>query len=763
MHTTRSKLNIVVFLALAVGVLFFIGLAPFPAFATEPRQNADAKGFAGSQSCRECHERFYQLWSTSFHGLAMQPYSEVLAQDKLTPQKEDVVIGSYRYRAEIGRGQGWVLEKGPGGTKRYPMEHALGGKNVFYFLTPLEKGRLQTLPVAYDVNRKEWIDMAASGVRHFPGDQRPEAPFNWKEWPYTFNTACYSCHVSQLSTNYDLKTDTYHTVWTEPGINCETCHGPSAEHNAIARATPKGQALADPKIISTKTMTTEQRNHLCASCHAKTTAPLTLSYPPGGRFFDHFDLVTLENPDYYPDGRDLGENYTTTSWLMSPCVKSGKLDCMHCHTSSGRYRFKKPEDANKACLPCHEERVNSAPAHTHHEAESPGSQCISCHMPMTSFARMNRSDHSMLPPAPAATMAYHSPNACNICHTDKDAAWADKLVREWRARDYQAPLLRRAGLIDAARKRDWSRLEEMLHYITSPDRDEVFAASLIRLIPLTPDPQFAQTLLKAAGDSSPLVRAAALESLAMIPSQQSLQAIVGANTDELRLVRIRAAAALSAYPDLKVGGEYGESIKKADAEHVTSLLARPDQWSSHYNLGNYYLNRGELKEAISCYDRALTIEPRAVMVLVNGSIAYSRMGDLPKCEESLQKALRTSPENGAALFNMGLLKAELNDPRLAESYLKAALKHDPQMAQAAYNLCIITSKDRINDAVAWCRKATELSPQNPEYSYTLAFYLNQQGERDQAVNLLKAIIEKHPAYRDAVMLLGEISQTERRP
>ena len=61
MHTTRSKLNIVVFLALAVGVLFFIGLAPFPAFATEPRQNADAKGFAGSQSCRECHERFYQL------------------------------------------------------------------------------------------------------------------------------------------------------------------------------------------------------------------------------------------------------------------------------------------------------------------------------------------------------------------------------------------------------------------------------------------------------------------------------------------------------------------------------------------------------------------------------------------------------------------------------------------------------------------------------------------------------------------------------
>jgi hypothetical protein len=165
MHTTRSKLNIVILLGLAVGVLCFCDLTPFPAFGTEPRRNPETKGFAGSVSCRECHERFYQLWSTSFHGLAMQPYSDALAQEKLTPQEDDVVVGSFRYRAEIGKGQGWVLEKGHGGTKKYPMEHTLGGKNVFYFLTPLEKGRLQTLPVAYDVNRKEWMDMAASTLR----------------------------------------------------------------------------------------------------------------------------------------------------------------------------------------------------------------------------------------------------------------------------------------------------------------------------------------------------------------------------------------------------------------------------------------------------------------------------------------------------------------------------------------------------------------------------------------------------------------------
>jgi tetratricopeptide (TPR) repeat protein len=112
---------------------------------------------------------------------------------------------------------------------------------------------------------------------------------------------------------------------------------------------------------------------------------------------------------------------------------------------------------------------------------------------------------------------------------------------------------------------------------------------------------------------------------------------------------------------------------------------------------------------------------------------------------------------------MGLLKAEQNDPKGAEQYLKKALKVDPQMAQAAYNLCVITSKDRINEAVGYCKKAAELRPQEPRYTYTLAFYLNQKGDRNEAVRTLQALIEKYPGYKEAEMLLGEISKKEKRP
>jgi tetratricopeptide (TPR) repeat protein len=709
--------------------------------------------YIGSPSCRECHEKFYQLWSKSRHGKAMQPYTPEFAKAELTPQHEDIVIKKNKYRADLKSGM--VVEIGPKGIKKYKIEHVLGGKNVYYFLTTLEKGRLQTLPVAYDVNKKEWLDTAASGVRHIPGEE-PGHPVDWKDSPYTFNTACYGCHVSQLSTNYDPKTDTYNTTWTEPGINCETCHGLAGEHNRIAKATPKGQPLPEFRLIRTKTMTKEQRNDLCSSCHAK-ASPLTIEYKPGERFFDHFDLVTLEDPDFYPDGRDLGENFTMTSWRMSPCAKSGKLDCMHCHTSSGRYRFKK-EKFNDACMPCHEDKVKNPTEHTHHPAESEGSECISCHMPMTAFARMNRSDHSMLPPAPAATSEYKSPNACNLCHSDKNAQWADKCVRQWRPRDYQSPALYRAGLIDAARKRDWSRIAEMLDYISSKDRDEVFATSLIRLISSLQDQKVLPALLISAKDPSPLVRAASVQALGLIPTTESLQALVEATSDEYRLVRVRAAAGIAAFPPMTAPPVYQAQLSKANEEYLASISARPDQWTSHFNMGNYQLGRGETKQAVASYQKALKLEPQAVMAMVNSSIAYAQIGEAGKAEKSLQEALNIAPDNAAANFNMGLVKAEKKELKQAEKYLNQAIKSDPQMAQAAYNLCIITAKDRISEAVTWCRQAAKLRPQEPRYAFTLAFYLNQKGDKDEAIRTLREIIEKYPGYKDAGMLLRDISK-----
>ena len=88
--------------------------------------------------------------------------------------------------------------------------------------------------------------------RHAPLRDRRDEALYWKERAYTFNTSCFSCHVSQLSKNYDLATDSYHTTWAEPGINCETCHGPAGEHVQVFAGLAPGLTPADCKIVSVR-------------------------------------------------------------------------------------------------------------------------------------------------------------------------------------------------------------------------------------------------------------------------------------------------------------------------------------------------------------------------------------------------------------------------------------------------------------------------------------------------------------------------------
>jgi tetratricopeptide (TPR) repeat protein len=711
--------------------------------------------YAGTQSCRECHEKFYQLWAPSHHGLAMQPFTAELFRTKLTPQAGDLVIGGLSYRVEFDGKEGWIRESGPKDTAKYPIDHAMGGKNVYYFLTSMDRGRLQVLPLAYDVQRKSWFDTAASGIRHFRDIE--EEPVEWKDPEYTFNTSCWGCHVSQFARNYDLKTDTYNSAWREPGINCEACHGSAVEHVRVCREAEPGKSPKDLKIdvIGPPKYSKKISGDACSVCHAK-GAPLTVSYQPGDAFFDHFDLGILDQPDYYPDGRDLGENYTYTQWLMSPCAKSGQVDCMHCHTSSGRYRFK-GDPNNGVCMPCHAGKVENVSAHTHHPKGSPGSQCTSCHMPMTEFARMRRSDHSMLPPTPAVTMAYQSPNACNLCHTDKDAAWADGWVRKWHRKDYQAPVLQRASLIDAARKRDWKKLPAMLKYLESDGRDAVFAASIIRLLRPCFDDRKWPVLGRALNDPSPLVRSSAAESLGDRVDETTLKALSPVLRDASRLVRIRAASALASVPRQRMDSETATAFDKAAAEFKATLDARPDHWASHYNLGSFYLSQQNHKQASAFYENAIRLQPRAIQPYVNISFAYNALGQNDKGIQSLRKARELDPKSLEANLNLGLLLGEMGQVEEAAAYLKEAAALDPRSAVAAYNLGVIQANlGKLDSAIDSLRRAYRLEPENPNYGYSLAFYLRQGGYEADSIAVLQRIVRQNPIPIDAVSLLGEL-------
>ncbi len=708
--------------------------------------------YAGSESCIQCHEKFYQLWSTSHHGKAMQPLNAGFIKNEKLPDSEEFPIEGKIYKIAIGDSTMTMVEKDGDKTKNFEVVWALGGKNVYYFLTLLDKGKLQTIPLAYNLNLKCWYNNPQSAVRHFPEGPADEA-LPWMDRMYNFNSSCYSCHVSQLQTNYDIATDSYQSTWKEPGINCETCHGPSGRHVRLYQNAKEGEKPKELGLISTKLFTPDQHNWSCAPCHAK-MRPITPGYMPGDRYFDNYDLTVLDNVDFYPDGRDLGENYTYTGWLMNECNSNGQFHCVMCHTSSGRDRFK--NNPNDACKSCHAERVAGVVAHSGHKAGSPGAVCINCHMPKTMFGNMNRSDHSFRPPMPEATIKFNSPNACNLCHTGKSPEWANNIVKQRKNGNYQVETIKWATLLRDARQGEWKNLEKILEHISKEDLNEVVTASFVRTLANCNIEQKWPTLINALQSKSPLVRAAAASGLNGNTTSMAKSALLHACGDEYRLVRISAASSLAAFPKQQFTPEENTVLAKATAEYMTSVVSRPDDWSSHYNLGIFYQNQGDANKALDSYETAARLYPESLMPLINSSVLYSYIGNTAKAEENLMAAVQIDPKNEAANLNLGLLLAEQGKMADAKLALKSALEANPKQAVAAYNLSVISAKDNIREAVGYAKTAAGAMPEEPKYAYTLAFYQLQNNQKAEAIQTLKQVLKSNPRYLTAISFLADI-------
>jgi len=368
----------------------------------------------------------------------------------------------------------------------------------------------------------------------------------------------------------------------------------------------------------------------------------------------------------------------------------------------------------------------------------------------------------MRPPTPATTRLYNSPNACNLCHTNKDAAWSDKLVREWRKRDCQKPVLERAALISAARKQDWQALPDILAYLSGPNREEIHTASLVRLLADCPSDDKWPVLRQLTTDPSPLVRAAAAEALGGRLDQANVTALTTAAGDDYRLVRVRAATALANVPEEHLPEAQRPQVRKAMAELIDSMSARPDDMASHYNLGNFYMARNQMTDAAKEFQTASRLQPEALPPYVNVALAYNALGQNDKAEASLRRALSLDPTNSAANLNLGMLLAEVGRMPEAGQAFRAAFKGDPRSAQAAYNLGILLSKDQTQEALTWSRRAAELRPDNPQYGYTYSFFLYQAGQTEAALEAIRQVRQRFPAHEDSLVFEQQLLKDQQR-
>ena len=155
-----------------------------------------------------------------------------------------------------------------------------------------------------------------------------------------------------------------------------------------------------------------------------------------------------------------------------------------------------------------------------------------------------------------------------------------------------------------------------------------------------------------------------------------------------------------------------------------------------------------------------TLSGRNLEEISYSSMAYYALGEMENAEKSLRRAVKIAPENVPARLNLGMLLGEMGKEKEAEKEFRAAAKADPESAQAAYNLCVVTSKDRMDEAINWCRKATSLRPEEPRYGYTYAFLLDRKGDTAKATPVLRKIVDRNQPFPPAYALLGTIYEKQ---
>lgn len=366
--------------------------------------------YVGSQACRRCHQEIYDRWKkTPMANVVRDPREHPdaiipdLATDtvaKFTKADVDLVYGSLwkqRYFKRVG-------------NDYYPQ------------------------PAQWDVVNKMWRPYhVAKGTDwwepYYPSDnfQRPTS------------ATCDGCH----SVGFDIQT---HQV-AEWNVGCERCHGPGSEH----AAQPRRDNIQNPAR-----MDFVAANDTCIQCHSQ-GRPLEnpidghyydwpVGYNLGGHLEDHWQLEEHRLGEttftHFPDGTAHKNRMQGNDFVQSIMYHHG-VTCFTCHDVHGTNQYAQLRmPPQELCLSCHQPMSANGPreatieAHTHHAANSTGSQCIACHMPRieTTVANVSVRAHTFRFIGPEMTDKYKIPNACTDCHAGKTAAWAQASMRRWPAR-----------------------------------------------------------------------------------------------------------------------------------------------------------------------------------------------------------------------------------------------------------------------------------------------------------------------------------------
>jgi Cytochrome c554 and c-prime/Tetratricopeptide repeat len=640
-----------------------------------PVNKVSFSDFTGSESCKGCHQKEYDMWKNSTHAHAGgDPHNvNIIAKfnDKPLQFKDATVIpritkqGDYIF--DVLKGNKLLIT--------IHVDAVVGGGYMFggggqSFFTKFPDGSLRCLPFEFISKEDIWY-VALKNLKWVP-ITRDISMNDLENWlPYRFLGAvktadnCQNCHGSEILVEKDPKKDLYTTMYKTLQINCESCHGPGKKH--IELVTSKNFNGTDIGMKSLDTFSKDQSLAVCFQCHAIKDR-LSDGYLPGDNFNNYFStkLSLLDGNMFTPDGRVSQFAYQQNQ-LFSDCYVNGSMTCVDCHDPhSQKYRdiYGEPLSGrfdNGQCTDCHASMAKDPELHTKHKTGSAGNLCTSCHMPYLQHRvignklTLTRSDHVIPIPRPEFDSSIGIENACQKCHTDKSIAELQKEENKmWGEIKPHSPIV--SGIIRSAKVTEIDSAADLLlkpesnnsisqfmgmslfmKRFLSPDMPDLSDNIINRLISLSKSKDidvksFALMCIQLTSGSLPKFNKYLYEQLNQ------------AKGDELA-IRLRWSDAL-----YQIGYSYIVIKNYSDAVKVLhkALEIKPSSTDSWNMLGMAYIYAENYSQSIKAFDNSIKIDRFNTYAYFNISYAYRLAGDVSKSLQYIRTILSYDPDNAEA-------------------------------------------------------------------------------------------------------------------
>ena len=357
------------YVILLLVLLVYLGILLCSGFnhKTLPKSHFSDSLYAGSESCRSCHQAIYDSFIATAHNLTSSLATPKSIKGSFKPGKNHFPYNRFMEVVMEHKNGGFFQTSHINGQpfQSEPFNVVIGsgrkGQTYLYW----KDDQLYQLPISYFVPTKSWCIS-------------PGYPLTIVRFDRVIVGRCIECHGSRAEIDEINNTTYFNKNSVVLGVNCERCHGPAAKHVQFHKL---NKVEKTAQFITTKNQFSRQQSlDVCALCHSgirQNTKP-PFSFVAGEKLADY------SLPNYNEDSSGFLDVHGNQHGLLaaSKCFKKSlTMNCSSCHNVH-KEEVNAPKLFSSRCITCHNNNSHITCTLKETKNITLSDNCIDCHMPV---------------------------------------------------------------------------------------------------------------------------------------------------------------------------------------------------------------------------------------------------------------------------------------------------------------------------------------------------------------------------------------------